>query len=83
MITAKEACELSNSNAENNLQEEIKHLEEAILRATSRGVKYVYLYDKISDEARAKLEKNGYHVEILYTLRDGYSVKIHWADGCD
>ena len=83
MITAKEACELSNSNAENNLQEEVKHLEEAILRATSRGVKYVYLYDKISDRAIAELKKNGYHVDVLYTLRDGYSVKIHWADGCD
>lgn len=77
MITAKEACELSNSNAENNLQEE------AILRATSKGAKYVYLYDKISDGVKAELEKNGYHVEILYTLRDGYLVKIHWADGCN
>lgn len=83
MLSAKEACELSESNMETALNAELHKLENTILRATSRGDTFCFIYDKISAEAKGLLEKLGYNVIIHYTLKDGYSVTISWKDGCN
>lgn len=83
MLTAKEACELSKSNKESAISEELRNLESLILRATSKGNFHAYLYDKISNSAKEILEDSGYSVDIQYTQRDGYSVYISWGNGCN
>lgn len=83
MITAKEACELSKENRETTLEAELKQLEKVILKATATGKTETWFYDRVSEAAKEELEKNGFSVNILYTLRDGYSVKIAWGNGCN
>lgn len=83
MITANEACKLSKENRETTLEAELRQLEKVILKATATGKTETWFYDRVSEAAKEELEKNGFSVNILYTLRDGYSVKIAWGNGCN
>lgn len=77
MWTAKQAREFAEESAYKN---EIRAIDQVIIRAVDCGDMQTIFYDRISNYAKNKLEGLGYRVTIVECswIDSGYITKISW-----
>ena len=77
MWTAKQARELAE---ESTYKDEIRAIDQVIIRAVDCGDMQTIFYDRISNYAKNKLEGLGYRVTIgkCSWIDNGYATRISW-----
>ena len=81
MISAKEARKLTNTSTSEQLEKELKSIEEVIVYKAKCGYDYAIYDDIISKQALLILASEGYRTEEYPTIRDcAYTLcyKISW-----
>lgn len=78
MISAKEAREKAEAKYEQEVQQELKFIEEQILAATELCKMSVTVYMDLHTKTTDELEKLGYTVEMTTSQKDGTEYTINW-----
>ena len=78
MISAKEAREKAEAKYDQEVMQELKFIEEQILKAVDKCNVSVTLYMTLHAKTTDELENLGYRVEMTTSQKDGTEYTINW-----